>query len=123
MYIDIEPNDNLDEPVMATFNVTGPGQSIDAVHLDLGDGAWHWCAVTGWKDGPVPAQYTPIEESGDGPARLVTGSEHGIRLARIAAPDQAGRVVWSLSDTTQWAEPFLICVPETKIHAIEVHGA
>lgn len=116
MYIDIEPNDNLDEPVMATFNVTGPAQPIDAVYLDLGDGQWHWCAVTGWKDGPVAAQYTPIEESGDGPARLVTGSDHGIRLARIAAPEQAGRVVWSLTDTTQWAEPFLICVPETRVH-------
>jgi hypothetical protein len=123
MYIDIEPNDNLDEPVMATFNVTGPGQRIDAVHLDLGDGAWHWCAVTGWKDGPVAAQYTPIEESGDGPARLVTGSDHGIRLARIAAPDQAGRVVWSLTDATQWAEPFLICIPDTKVHSLTVHPA
>lgn len=116
MYIDIEPNDNVDEPVMATFNVTGPGKNINAVHLDLGDGNWHWCAVTGWRDGPVPATYTPIEESGDGPARLLTGSDHGVRLARIAAPELAAQVQWSIADSTQWAEPFLICIPETKVH-------
>jgi hypothetical protein len=115
MYIDIPPNDNLEEPVIATFNVTGPGQRIDAVHLDLG-GDWQWCAVTGWNDGVVPAMYTPIEESGDGPARLVSGGEHGIRLARIAAPELAAQVRWSLTDPGQWAEPFLICVPETKVH-------
>lgn len=114
MYIDILPNDNLDEPAMATFNATGPGRRINAVKLELDDG-WHWCAVTGWNDGPVPAQFTPIEESGDGPARLVSGSEHGLRLARIAAPQDAGRVIWSLADTTQWPEPFLICLPETEV--------
>lgn len=114
MYIDIEPNDNLDEPVMATFNATGPGRAIAAVKLELADG-WHWCAVTGWKDGPAPALFTPIEESGDGPARLVTGGEHGLRLARITAPEEAKRVVWSLADAAQWAEPFLICLPETEV--------
>lgn len=114
MYIDILPNDNLDEPVMATFNETGPGRRISAVRLELDDG-WHWCAVTGWNDGPAPALFTPIEESGDGPARLVTGSEHGLRLARIAVPEEAKGVVWSLADSRQWAEPFLICLPETDV--------
>jgi hypothetical protein len=115
MYIDIEANDNLEESVMATFSETGPGRQVDAIKLQLDDG-WHWCAVTGWREGPAPAVYTPIEESGDGPARLLTGAEHGLRLARINNPADAQRVVWSLADQSQWAEPFLICIPETEIH-------
>ena len=115
MYIDIEANDNLEEPAMATFNATGPSKEIDAVKLQLEDG-WHWCAVTGWNDGPVPAQFTPIEESGDGPARLVSGDAHGLRLAKIPEPGVAASVRWDLGDATQWAEPFLICLPDTEVH-------
>lgn len=114
MYIDIEPNDNIENPVMATFNVTGAGRTINAVKLQLDDG-WQWCAVTGWNEGPVPALYTPIEESGDGPARLVSGAEHGLRLARIGQPSEAHHVAWSLTDNAQWAEPFLICLPNTEV--------
>lgn len=113
MYIDIEANDNLDEACMATFNTTGPGRAVRAIHLEV-DGVWTWCAITGWNDDvPVQATIAPIEESGDGPALLVTGGNHGLRLARITGPDQAA-VVWSLSDSQQWAEGFLICVPETE---------
>ena len=117
MYIDIEPNDNLEEPVMATFNATGPGHPINAVKLQLEDG-WHWCAVTGWHAGPAPAVFTPIEESGDGPARLVSGAEHGLRLTKINDPKEAASVTWSLQDSKQWAEPFLICLPDTEVHSL-----
>lgn len=113
MYIDIEPNDNLAEACMATFNVTGPGRSVTAIHLDVDD-VWVWCAVTGWEDGaPVPAVLTPIEESGDGPALLVSGGNQGLRLARLAGPDDLTVVPWDLDDAGQWAEGFLIVVPET----------
>jgi hypothetical protein len=118
VYIDIEPNDNLDEPVIATFNQTGPGKPIVAVKLELNDG-WHWCAVTGWNEGPAPALFTPIEESGDGPAKLVSGDQQGLRLARISDPTQAKNVVWSLADSAQWAEPFLICLPQVEVAAGE----
>jgi len=112
MYIDILPNDNLDEPVMATFKETGMGRSVRAVRLLL-DGTWQWCAVIGWDDVPTPARATPIEESGDGPAVLVHGGGQGLRLARIVAPDQAARVSWDLSDRGQWGEGFLVCRPDT----------
>ena len=114
MYLDIEANDNLTEPVMATFKETGPARHIAAVRLEL-DGVWNWCAITGWNAGPVPAWFSPIEESGDGPARLVHGGEQGLRLARIADPTQAGVVCWSTADTAQWGEPFLICIPDTQV--------
>jgi hypothetical protein len=114
MYLDIQPNDNLAEPVMATFKETGPARRIAAVRLEL-DGVWNWCAITGWNEGPVPALFSPIEESGDGPARLVHGGEQGLRLARIPDPAQAGAVRWSTADAAQWGEPFLICVPDTLV--------
>jgi hypothetical protein len=113
MYIDIEPNDNLDEACMATFNTTGQPKVLRAIHLDV-DGAWTWCAVSGWNDGkPAPAWLTTIEESGDGPALLVHGGNQGIRLARITDAADADSVHWDLAASDQWGEGFLICVPDT----------
>ena len=113
MYIDILPNDNLPEPVMATFKEIGARRTITAVRLELPDG-WSWCAITGWGEtGPSPALLTPIEESGDGPGRLISGGEHGLRLARIPASNTA--VAWDLHDGTQWPEPFLLCLPEVEV--------
>lgn len=113
MYLDLPACDNLPEPVMATFKETGAGQAVRAARL-WRDGEWQWCAVTGWGEGGAETAWcTPIEESGDGPARLLHGGEHGMRLAAIADPDQA--VTWDLADAGQWAEPFLICRPELEV--------
>jgi len=109
VYIDIPANDNLAEPAMATFKETGAGRAVRAVEL-WRDGAWRWCAVAGWGEaGAEPALATPIEESGDGPAVLVHGGGHGLRLAPLAEP-----VAWSLADPAQWGEPFLLCRPGTR---------
>ncbi len=114
MYIDIESNDNVAEAAMATFKETGAGRAIRAVRLCI-DGIWQWCAVTGWSSsGPADAFCTPIEESGDGPARLLHGGDHGLRLARIAAPDASASVRWGIESAEQWGEPFLLCRPETE---------
>lgn len=115
MYIDILPNDNVDTPTMATFKETAPGRDIRALKLHLDDGVF-WCAVTGWSEtGPVPARFTPIEESGDGPGRLISGGDQGLRLQRIGAPDAVDRVTWNLADPAQWGEPFLLCLPEVDV--------
>lgn len=117
MYIDIPANDNLDQPAMASFKETGPAHAVTAVRL-WRDDAFHWCAITGWSDdGPVPAFISPIEESGDGPARLLHGGECGLRLALLSPTTAAmgastTAVCWSLTDATQWAEPFLLCRPD-----------
>ncbi len=114
MYIDIEPNANLDETCMATFNATGKPKPLCAIHLDV-QGTWTWCAVAGWNDDQAGiAEITTIEESGDGPALLISGGNQGIRLARITKPEDAAAVQWSLDDASQWGEGFLICIPETK---------
>lgn len=111
MYLDIPANPNCPEGAMATFKDAGPGRPLQAVRLHL-DGAWRWCAVTGWDEsGAVPAQIAPIEESGDGPALLVTGGGLGLRLAPL--PDSGASPAWDLADRAQWGEPFLICRPDT----------
>lgn len=114
MYIDILPNDNVDVPTMATFKETAPGRDITALRLHLDDGE-HWCAITGWSEaGPVAARFTPIEESGDGPGRLISGGDQGLRLQRCGTPDAAKMVAWNLADPAQWGEPFLLCLPEVE---------
>lgn len=115
MYIDILPNDNLPEAVMATFKETARSTEIIAIKLHLADGP-QWCAITGWCDtGPTEALFTPIEESGDGPGRLVSGGNCGLRLQRISGPEKAYNVSWNLLDPAQWPEPFLLCLPDTDI--------
>jgi hypothetical protein len=117
MYIDILPNDNLPEAAMATFTITGEATAVRTIRLWFED-RWAWCAATGWSEaGPVPALLHPIEESGDGPARLLTGGEHGLRLARIDGPDAAAPA-WDLADPAQWAEPFIILTPEVEFRAV-----
>src|SRR5450432_2834493 len=112
MYIDIVANANLKDAVMATFKETGPSRGLIAVRLWRAE-HWQWCAVTGWEDdAPAMAWVTPIEESGDGPALLVHGSNHGLRLAEVAEPVKAHDVEWNLADAKQWGEPFLICRPD-----------
>ena len=112
MYLDLPACDNLSDPAMATFKETGPALILQAIKL-WRDERWQWCAVTGWSEsGSVPAMIQPIEESGDGPARLIHGGEHGLRLARLVEPSKP--VTWNLSDSTQWSEPFLIVRPEAE---------
>jgi hypothetical protein len=113
MYIDIEPNDNLDEACMATFAEQGQGLPIERIHLWRTD-RWCWCAICGWSAaGPVAARILPIEDSGDGPALLVVGGEHGLRLTELT-DESAPQPAWQLDSPAQWAEGFLICRPDAR---------
>lgn len=115
MYIDIDANDNLSEPCLASFKETGPARTVRAVRLWL-DGIWQWCAISGWSDdAPVAAQLSPIEESGDGPALLLHGGNQGLRLAQISGPAESETVHWAVADANQWGEPFLIIRPGTEV--------
>ncbi len=108
MYLDIPASANLDEPCLATFKEDGPAVPVRELRLWRED-RWTWCAITGWADGgAVPAFIQPIEESGDGPARLVHGGPLGLRLG-VGAVER-----WSTDDATQWGEPFLIVTPEAE---------
>lgn len=112
MYIDIPASENLPDPAMATFRETGPAAPVRRLRL-WRNGAWCWCAVTGWDEsGAVPASMQAIEESGDGPARLIHGGPLGLRLAELADADDDP--AWDLADPKQWGEPFLILRPEAE---------
>lgn len=111
MYIDIEENDNLDEPVMATFAATGPATRLRTIRLWNGQ-AWRWCAICACGPTGIEAAWIqPIEESGDGPALLVTGGPWGLRLAEIDGPE-ASAPLWDYNHADQWGEGFLICRPD-----------
>lgn len=115
MYIDIEPNDNLEEAVMATFNEKGQKQQLSRICL-WRQQEWQWCAIAGWHDDePCSAHIQQIEESGDGDAMLVTGGNQGLRLARIDGPE-AAIPQWDLDDDKQWAEGFLLCTMDIQFN-------
>ncbi len=108
MYLDLPVSANLDEPAMATFKEDGPAKPVHELRL-WRNGRWSWCSVTGWDEsGPVPASIQAIEESGDGPARLVHGGPLGLRLGEGSVTS------WSTDDLGQWGEPFLIVTPEAE---------
>ena len=123
MYIDIIENDNLERSAMATFKETGPGTVIARAYLSVpcvgqpGVEEKQWCAVIGWnEDGPCPACLTPIEESGDGPAVLITGGAWGVRVARLEA-ELSPLPNWDLDNSEQWAEAYLLCRPTLQWRA------
>ena len=78
MYIDIDPNDNLDEACMATFKETGASAPLHAAKL-WRDGIWQWCAITGWADDvPAPALVTLTGELGAGKTTMTQAICRGL---------------------------------------------
>ena len=111
MYIDILPNDNLDEAVMATFSEKGDQRKISRIKMWLKQ-EWQWCAICGFNDDEIcSASTVQIEESGDGDAMLVVGGNQGLRIARIA-DEHAAIPEWNVDNDQQWSEGFLICTME-----------
>ena len=116
MYLDILPNDNLEEACMATFSERGEKKAITKIRLWRKQ-EWQWCAVIGWNDDEAcPAHIVNIEESGDGEAMLVVGGNHGLRFSQLADAD-AAVPEWDLDDDSQWAEGFLICTMDIEVRS------
>lgn len=67
-----------------------------------------WCPVTGLDgDGqPIPATGIKVQDSGEGTCWLIYGGLWGLRL-KAPTNDRP----WSLEDSQQWAEPFLLLPP------------
>ncbi len=113
MYIDIPENQDGVEPTIATFRETGASQVVRALELER-EGVSSWCLVVGWDHGLTTAHITPIEESGDGPARLIHGGAGGVRLQVLQGePLEDADLTWNPQGRT-WAEPFLILTPQAR---------
>jgi hypothetical protein len=77
--------------------------------LRVRNGQDTWCPVTGLneKGEAIPAQGVKVQDSGEGTCWLVYGGSWGVRLK-----DPTNEGPWSLDDTQQWPEPFLLLPPE-----------
>jgi hypothetical protein len=73
--------------------------------LRVRNGVETWCPVIGIEKENLPqaALARKVEDSGEGICYLVYGGLWGLRLKDPACSDP-----WSLEDTHQWAEPFLL---------------
>ncbi len=104
---EIEENPNCPPADMMRFREVGPAKRVSQVRLyhEAPDGKWY--GVTGWTDrseAPTAEAFIqPVEDSGSGVAYLLYGAGNcGLRFKRH--PESP----WSLTDPTQWGEPFLL---------------
>jgi hypothetical protein len=115
-YVEVESNPNSAMSASQVFrNVTMPF-GVAFVRIYEGEPGGQLCAITGWssKDGgmPVDAYAVRIEDSSEGEAFLIYGSDWGVRL-RPADSDTA----WSADDGSQWGEPYLVLADAEDIVA------
>jgi len=105
MFIDVEPNDNINSRVSTLYRDRGTPREVYCIKYDL-QGTDEPVQITGYDldtGKPCPAYACPIEESGDGLALLIYGGSGGIRLKRLE--DESA---WDVSSTNQWGETHLI---------------
>lgn len=104
---EIEENPNCPPADMMRFRETGPAKRVLQVRLYHEDPDGRWYRVTGWTDHTAEptaeAFIQPVEDSGSGVAYLLySAGNWGLRFKRDPeAP-------WSLTDASQWGEPFLL---------------
>jgi len=108
MFVRFEENPNcgfVDDRVWKEEGVPRPVREI----LRARDGQEVWCPITGLnKEGqPIPALGVKVEDSGEGTCWLVYGGLWGLRLK---SPDNPK--AWSLEDSAQWGEGFLLLPPD-----------
>lgn len=104
---EIEENPNCRPADMMRFREIGPAKKVVQVRLYDHDPNGRWYQVTGWtdqKEAPTAEAFIqPVEDSGSGIAYLLHSAGNcGLRFK----PDPESP--WSLTDPTQWGEPFLL---------------
>ncbi len=103
---EIEENPNCRPSDMMRYREIGPPKKVVQIRLyhEVPEGKLYW--VTGWNDqgeATPPASVQPVEDSGSGVAYLLQGGNCGLRFKPA---DRNGP--WSLTDPSQWGEPFLL---------------
>ncbi len=105
MFIDIEPNANIDSSVSTVYRDIDSPREVYCIKYKLQDSD-EAMQITGYDHEtgkPCPAYACHIEESGDGLALLIYGGSAGIRLKRLEDESE-----WDLSSPNQWGETHLI---------------
>ncbi|PIQ83098.1 MAG: hypothetical protein COV76_00075 [Candidatus Omnitrophica bacterium CG11_big_fil_rev_8_21_14_0_20_64_10] len=103
--IEIPDNPNCAAADLRVFHDLAPARGVVQVCLEPQAGVPAWFEVTGWTlvGKPVPAFAQKVDDSGDGVAYLLFGGDAGLRFKPAGS---AGS--WSLQDSAQSGEPFLI---------------
>jgi hypothetical protein len=107
MFLRFEENANCGFVDDRVWKEEGVPRQVDKI-LRVRSGQDVWCPITGLNDKgqPVPAQAVKVEDSGEGTCWLVYGGLWGVRLK-----DPDNLKTWSLDDTAQWGEGFLLLPP------------
>jgi hypothetical protein len=95
---------------MSAFQIyhnAGEPFAVRRVRIFEGGDEGKVCAVTGWSsDGggwPSEVYAVKVEDSSEGSAYLVYGSDWGIRLAPVDSPGN-----WDTANSGQWGETHLV---------------
>jgi hypothetical protein len=104
MYFTVEENPNCEPVEGHVFQERTPARPVSHV-LRTRQGREVWCRVTGLDRDlrERPAQAYKVDDSGEGTCYLVTGGLWGLRLQEAGSSDP-----WSLGNSKQWGEPFLL---------------
>ena len=112
--IEISQNPNCEAVEMRVFHDLEPPRRVSRVRLERAGGESRWWDVTGWtvSGAAAPALAQKVDDSGDGVAFLIYGSDAGLRLR----PAGSG-TPWQLGHPEQWGLPFLLT---TEISLCEI---
>ena len=103
VYIQIPENPNCRAMDGQVFQCRSAARTVTQVRMG-DDGSDEWFAITGIDERGQDCAATAciIEDSGEGECYLIVGGGWGLRFKRSAT------AAWSLEDSAQWGEPFLI---------------
>jgi hypothetical protein len=110
MYLSIDENPNCELTDARVFQERGEPRPITHV-LRPRAGKEVWCSIISWNEtGPSHTAWArKVDDSGDGSCYLVYGDRWGLRLKSPDCND-----AWSLSDSHQWGEPFLLLAVDSE---------
>lgn len=102
MFLVIEENPNC-RPDERVFPTSGTSRTVKKLNVKKPGGGegWHEVIGVGSDKSFQPAQALQMEDSSAGVAWLIFGGDWGLRFKSNDQP-------WSLDDTQQWGEPFLV---------------
>lgn len=103
LFLDVEAGDNCPYSLQLVFSALEGPRPVRAVKLYLAGPEGVLFDVTGWEDGPRPAEAVVVEDSGQGRAFLIHGGSGGLRFRPFGSAHD-----WDLAASDQWGESHLL---------------